>query len=71
MIGQGEHVNPPTPFIWTQADRLCRQCSSQPARKDDWLCHPCRHALERIWQTLPLTPKTVVKRHVIFTSYTA
>lgn len=57
MIRQQEHVNTSTPFIWTEADRLCRQCSSQPAQTDDWLCNPCRRNLERVWQTLLLKNK--------------
>ncbi len=54
MIRLDLHVNVTQSSIWTEADRVCRQCSSQPAQTDDWLCDLCRHTLERIWQTLPL-----------------
>ena len=71
MIRQKESNNILPIFIWTEADRLCRQCRNEPAQPNDWLCHSCRHTLEHIWQTLPLTPKMVVKRHVMFNPHTA
>jgi hypothetical protein len=38
--------------ISTQTERLCEQCARRVAAPQDWLCSPCREALETIWLRL-------------------